>query len=115
MRTSWKTVRRLIRGLSAITTEEPEDEKDRHRLEGNATPHRLDRMSLSSLSKAAMEVRHFPFAGSYVEPGTTYRRTKLRRLVPAYVFYVEISTHRYAGSPNPSVRAVEASGVCIAL
>ena len=29
----------------------------------------------------------FPNAGCCVEPGTTYRRTKLRRLVPEYLFF----------------------------
>jgi len=37
-----------------------------------------------------MDLLAFPFAGCCVEPGTTYRRTKLCRSVLAYVFFVHI-------------------------
>ena len=39
---------------------------------------------------AIMDLLAFPFAGCCVEPGTTYRRTKLCRSVLAYVFFVHI-------------------------
>ena len=44
----------------------------------------------NDLELHVMDLLAFPFAGCCVEPGTTYRRTKLCRSVLAYVFFVHI-------------------------
>ena len=49
----------------------------------------------------------FPNTGSYVEPGTTYRRTKLRRLVPEYLFFGKILPDRNA--PKSAQRETDAT------